>query len=199
MGAVTLVPDPTPRVSTACRFPPTALSFPWSPRAAFVILGISLAAAAIDSRAKGAIRRQKVLLSDYEQLENMSQGLCMFDAGRPDILFVQRALSRADGPDRVCPLQGRYVCLTFFQRPEALELNRWDERSPIEFFTRSGGKGASRPRHRDQESSPGKDARSPACRSADEGWRPGYDLRASPNGEQAQEANLPIVGATRCA
>jgi len=45
---------------------------------AAVVLGISLLAALIDHQSKGKLRRQQMLLDTA--LENMSQGLCMFDA-----------------------------------------------------------------------------------------------------------------------
>jgi len=86
MGAVTLVADPT-LVSDGLLMSTTMLSFLVA-ATAFIILGISLAAAAMDRRAKGAIRRQKVLLDTA--LENMSHGLCMFDAEGRILLYNQR-------------------------------------------------------------------------------------------------------------
>ena len=86
MGAVTLVADPT-LVSDGLSMSTTMLSFLVA-ATAFIILGISLAAAAMDRRAKGAIRRQKVLLDTA--LENMSHGLCMFDAEGRILLYNQR-------------------------------------------------------------------------------------------------------------
>jgi diguanylate cyclase (GGDEF)-like protein/PAS domain S-box-containing protein len=58
---------------------------------AFVILGASLAGAMLDRRAKGALREQRVLLDTA--LENMSQGLCMFDARGHIVLFNERFTS----------------------------------------------------------------------------------------------------------
>jgi diguanylate cyclase (GGDEF)-like protein/PAS domain S-box-containing protein len=76
MGAVTLVPDPT-RVAGAMSIPPGILSY-LTALASMVILGISLSAAMIDRRSKSELRKQQALLDSA--LENMSQGLCMFDA-----------------------------------------------------------------------------------------------------------------------
>ncbi len=86
MGALTLIPDPG-IVFTGMQVSPGALSFLVA-SAAFVILGVSLAGAIMDRRAKGALRQQKVLLDTA--LENMSQGLCMFDARGHIVLFNER-------------------------------------------------------------------------------------------------------------
>jgi diguanylate cyclase (GGDEF)-like protein/PAS domain S-box-containing protein len=124
MGAVTLVPDPT-LVFDGLQISPTALSFLVA-AAAFVILGISLGAAAMDRRAKGAIRQQKVLLDTA--LENMSQGLCMFDAEGRILLFNERyseLMGRAG-----LPLKGRSL-LDVLRDQKAV--NRWDG-DPDQFF-----------------------------------------------------------------
>ena len=76
MGAVTLIPDPT-RITAAISISPGLLSFLMA-LASLAILGISLSAAVIDRRSKRELRRQEALLDTA--LENMSQGLCMFDA-----------------------------------------------------------------------------------------------------------------------
>jgi len=76
-GAVTLMPDPT-LVFAGLDISPTMLSFLLA-GCAFVILGISLSAAAMDRRAKGALGRQKILLDTA--LHNMSQGLCILPLG----------------------------------------------------------------------------------------------------------------------
>jgi diguanylate cyclase (GGDEF)-like protein len=86
MGALTLIPDPS-IVFEGMQVSPGALSFLVA-SAAFIILGVSLAGAIMDRRAKGALRRQKVLLDTA--LENMSQGLCMFDARGDIVLFNER-------------------------------------------------------------------------------------------------------------
>src|SRR5262249_2468220 len=56
--------------------------------AAMAILGIVLSAAIIDRRSKRELRRQEVLLDTA--LENMSQGLCMFDAEGRVMLYNER-------------------------------------------------------------------------------------------------------------
>jgi diguanylate cyclase (GGDEF)-like protein len=76
MGAVTLIPDPT-RVADGVSISPAVLSF-LTALASVAILLISLVAALLDRRSKRELRGQKVLLDTA--LENMSQGLCMFDA-----------------------------------------------------------------------------------------------------------------------
>jgi diguanylate cyclase (GGDEF)-like protein/PAS domain S-box-containing protein len=56
--------------------------------AAVAIIVIALVAALLDRRAKGELGRQQVVLDTA--LENMSQGLCMFDADGKIILFNER-------------------------------------------------------------------------------------------------------------
>jgi diguanylate cyclase (GGDEF)-like protein/PAS domain S-box-containing protein len=95
MGALSLIPDPT-IVAEGLTISPTTLSFLVA-AAAFVILGIGLAGASMDRRAKGALHRQKMLLDTA--LENMSQGLCMYDAEGRVLLFNERYMTmmgRAD-------------------------------------------------------------------------------------------------------
>jgi diguanylate cyclase (GGDEF)-like protein/PAS domain S-box-containing protein len=86
MGAVTLIPDPT-LVGDGITIPAPVLSF-LTAAAAAIILGMSLLAAVIDRRSKSEIHRQKVVLDTA--LENMSQGLCMFDAEGRILLFNER-------------------------------------------------------------------------------------------------------------
>ncbi|MGQ0685391.1 bifunctional diguanylate cyclase/phosphodiesterase [Bradyrhizobium sp.] len=88
MGAVMLVPDPT-RVAGALSIPPGILSF-LTALASMVILGISMSAAMIDRRNKSELRKQQALLDSA--LENMSQGLCMFDAEGRIVLYNERYL-----------------------------------------------------------------------------------------------------------
>jgi NO-binding membrane sensor protein with MHYT domain len=124
MGAVTLIPDPTlgtdvPSIS------PTALSF-LTAVAAFAILGLSLLAAMIDRRAKGELHSQKVLLDTA--LDNMSQGLCMFDADGRILLFNQRYVELMDRSGM--PLQGRMLIDVL---RELKAVGEWDG-DPDEFF-----------------------------------------------------------------
>jgi diguanylate cyclase (GGDEF)-like protein/PAS domain S-box-containing protein len=86
MGAVLVVADPT-RVIDASAMSPTALSLVIAGIAA-IVLGICLAAALGDRQSKRRLRRQKLLLDTA--LENMSQGLCMFDADGRIMLFNNR-------------------------------------------------------------------------------------------------------------
>jgi diguanylate cyclase (GGDEF)-like protein/PAS domain S-box-containing protein len=86
MGAVLVVPDPT-RIAGAAALSPTSLSLVIAGATA-VILGISLVAALSDRQSKSKLRQQKILLDTA--LENMSQGLCMFDADGRIVLFNER-------------------------------------------------------------------------------------------------------------
>ena len=86
MGAVLAMPDPA-RVNGATSVSPASLSLVIAGVAA-IILGISLAAALSDRQSKGKLRQQKILLDTA--LENMSQGLCMFDADGNMTLFNER-------------------------------------------------------------------------------------------------------------
>ncbi|SDJ90550.1 diguanylate cyclase/phosphodiesterase [Bradyrhizobium sp. Rc2d] len=86
MGAVLLTPDPT-RAISGLSIPPASLSF-LTASAAVAIIAIALVAALLDRRAKGALGRQQIVLDSA--LENMSQGLCMFDADGKIILFNER-------------------------------------------------------------------------------------------------------------
>ncbi|SFK15924.1 bifunctional diguanylate cyclase/phosphodiesterase [Bradyrhizobium sp. cf659] len=86
MGAVELTPDPAIVIS-GLSIPPTSLSV-LTASAAAAIIAIALAAAVLDRRAKGELGRQQVVLDTA--LENMSQGLCMFDADGKIMLFNER-------------------------------------------------------------------------------------------------------------
>jgi diguanylate cyclase (GGDEF)-like protein/PAS domain S-box-containing protein len=86
MGAALIVADPT-RVNNAATLSPAALSLVVAGAAA-IILSISLVGALSDRKSKERLRQQKVLLDTA--LENMSQGLCMFDADGRILLFNER-------------------------------------------------------------------------------------------------------------
>ncbi|MEZ2146709.1 EAL domain-containing protein [Bradyrhizobium sp. DN5] len=86
MGAVLLTPDPT-RAISRLSIPPASLSF-LTASAAVAIIAIALVAALLDRRAKGQLGRQQIVLDSA--LENMSQGLCMFDADGKIMLFNER-------------------------------------------------------------------------------------------------------------
>ena len=86
MGAITLVWDPR-LVGDGLTIAPQVLSF-MTAMAATVILCMSMLVAVIDRRSKGELHKQKVVLDTA--LENMSQGLCMFDAQGRILLFNER-------------------------------------------------------------------------------------------------------------
>jgi membrane associated rhomboid family serine protease len=83
MAGVVFLPDPTRDVD-AISLSPASLSLVVA-AAAGIILGLCLVAALTDRRSKDKLRQQKLLLD--AALENMSQGLCMFDARGCAILF----------------------------------------------------------------------------------------------------------------
>jgi diguanylate cyclase (GGDEF)-like protein/PAS domain S-box-containing protein len=76
MGAVVAIPDPS-RVIDANSMPPAHFSL-FVASATAIILGMCLVAALSDRKSESKLRRQKDLLDTA--LENMLQGLCMYDA-----------------------------------------------------------------------------------------------------------------------
>jgi diguanylate cyclase (GGDEF)-like protein/PAS domain S-box-containing protein len=86
MGAVHIVADPT-RVNDASSLSPAALSLVIA-GVATIVLGVCLVAALSDRRSEGKLLEQKVLLDTA--LQNMLQGLCMFDADGRIVLFNER-------------------------------------------------------------------------------------------------------------
>jgi diguanylate cyclase (GGDEF)-like protein/PAS domain S-box-containing protein len=76
MGALQVVADPT-RVNDATALSPASLSLVIASVAA-IVLGVSLVASLSDRQSKRKLRGQQMLLDTA--LENMSQGLCMFNA-----------------------------------------------------------------------------------------------------------------------
>jgi len=86
MAGMVFIPDPT-RVVDAMSLSPTSLSLVVAGAAA-IVLGMCLVAALTDRRSKDKLRQQRVLLD--AALENMSQGLCMFDAEGRATLFNER-------------------------------------------------------------------------------------------------------------
>jgi diguanylate cyclase (GGDEF)-like protein/PAS domain S-box-containing protein len=123
MGAVTLIPDPT-LATDDLDISPFTLSFLVA-GAAFVILGATLMAASIDRRTKQALGRQKELLD--AALENMSQGLCMFDADGRILLFNEHYLRMMGRGD--LKLEGRLLSDVLH---ELKAFGRWDG-DPDEF------------------------------------------------------------------
>jgi len=86
MAAITFVPDPTVVASTIS-VSPASLSLIIS-ASATIILGMCLVAALGSRQWQSKLRQQKMLLDTA--LQNMSQGLCMFDAQGRVMLFNQR-------------------------------------------------------------------------------------------------------------
>ncbi|WP_234679485.1 bifunctional diguanylate cyclase/phosphodiesterase [Bradyrhizobium monzae] len=103
MGAVLLTPDPMLAIS-GLSIPPASMSF-LTASAAVAIIAIALVAALLDRRAKGELGRQQVVLDTA--LENMSQGLCMFDADGKIQLFNERYAAMLGRTD--IPLTGRLL------------------------------------------------------------------------------------------
>ncbi|MEH2526462.1 MULTISPECIES: bifunctional diguanylate cyclase/phosphodiesterase [unclassified Bradyrhizobium] len=117
MGAVTLIPEPA-LGTDGLSISPTALSF-LTAVAAFAILGISLLAAMLDRRSKSELHQQKVLLDTA--LDNMSQGLSMFDADGRILLYNDRYAEMMGRTGMA--LQGRLL-LDVLRQQKALD--RWD-------------------------------------------------------------------------
>jgi diguanylate cyclase (GGDEF)-like protein len=124
MAGVVFLPDPT-RVVDPISLSPASLSLVIAGAAA-IILGICLVAALTDRRSEDKLRQQRVLLD--AALENMSQGLCMFDAEGCAILFNDRYIKLA-GPSAV-PLKGQNLLDLFKQLKASGELAD----DPGEFF-----------------------------------------------------------------
>ncbi len=126
MGAVTLIPDPT-LVFEGLQISPTILSFLIA-GAAVVILVVALSVATMDRRSKGALQQQKMLLDSA--LENMSQGLSMFDAEGRILLFNERYMTMLGRTDP--ELRGRLLLDVLREQKAA---GRWPG-EPDEFFAR---------------------------------------------------------------
>ena len=124
MGAVIVMPDPN-QLSGGTSLSPGALSFMVA-AAATAILGMCLIAALTDRQAESKLQQQKALLDTA--MQNMSQGLCMFDAGGRIVLFNER-YSRFMGiaSER---LQGSSLLELFKQRAETGDFTG----DPDEFF-----------------------------------------------------------------
>ena len=103
MGAVLLTPDPTLAIS-GLSIPPASMSF-LTASAAVAIIAIALVAALLDRRSKGELGRQQVVLDTA--LQNMSQGLCMFDADGKIQLFNERYAAMLGRTN--IPLTGRLL------------------------------------------------------------------------------------------
>jgi diguanylate cyclase (GGDEF)-like protein len=117
MGAVTLIADPT-IVFEGLSISPVMLSFLIA-GAAVAVLGIALSVASMDRRAESALSQQKMLLDTA--LENMSQGLCMFDAEGRILLYNKNYLAMTERTD--LELRGRLLIDVLQQLKAA---GRWE-------------------------------------------------------------------------
>jgi diguanylate cyclase (GGDEF)-like protein len=125
MAGVVFLPDPT-RVVDAMSLSAASLSLVVAGAAA-IILGLCLVSALTDRRSKDKLRQQRVLLDTA--LENMSQGLCMFDAEGCATLFNER-YTRIMGP--AAALRKGQSLLDLFRQQKAIGEFAGD---PEEFFT----------------------------------------------------------------
>ena len=126
MGAVLVVANPT-RINNAADLSPASLSLVIAGVAA-IILGICLVAALSDRQSKANLRQQKILLDTA--LENMSQGLCMFDADGYIVLFNERYANWMGLP--AASLKGSSLLDVIKHRKAAGEFSG----DPEEFFAR---------------------------------------------------------------
>jgi diguanylate cyclase (GGDEF)-like protein len=124
MAGMVFLPDPTRDVD-AISLAPASLSLVVA-AAAGIILGLCLVAALTDRRSKDKLRQQKVLLD--AALENMSQGLCMFDAEGCAILFNERYIQMMRSS--AASLKGQCLLDLFRQRKASGEFAG----DPEEFF-----------------------------------------------------------------
>ncbi|MGV7211930.1 EAL domain-containing protein [Bradyrhizobium sp. UFLA05-112] len=126
MGAVELTPDPT-LATSGLSIAPATLSL-LTASAAAAIIAIALVAAILDRRAKGQLGRQQVVLDTA--LENMSQGLCMFDGDGRILLFNEHYASMMGRTGMT--LIGRTLLEVLV---EQRAMGKW-EGNPEEFFGR---------------------------------------------------------------
>lgn len=113
MGAVSIMPDPT-MVPNALSLSSTSLSLIVA-AVATIILGMCLVASLSARRSQGKLGRQKILLDTA--LENMSQGLAMFDAEGRVILWNERYARMTGVPSE--SMQGRLLVDIFKMRRAA--------------------------------------------------------------------------------
>ena len=113
IGAVSIVPDPT-MVTSPLSLSSTSLSLVVA-AVATTILGMSLVASLSARQSQDKLGRQKILLDTA--LENMSQGLAMFDAEGRVILWNERYARMTGVPST--SLQGRLLVDLFRMRKAA--------------------------------------------------------------------------------
>ena len=126
MASVTIVPDPT-RVAEFLLMSPSSLAIAIAGATAS-ILGMSLVAAFADRQSEAKLRAQEAKLDTA--LQNMSQGLCMFDAQGHIILFNERYVKMMGVSDEF--LLGRSLLDLFRHRKASGDF----EGHPEEFYER---------------------------------------------------------------
>ncbi len=126
MGAIDIIPDPT-RVPNPLAISPQSLALIIGGTAA-AILGMCLVGAMSARKSELRLRDQKVLLD--AALQNMSQGLCMFDAAGRIVLFNERYREFMGVPAEF--LQGRSLLDLFKHRKTTGDFTG----DPDEFFDR---------------------------------------------------------------
>jgi len=113
MGAALFTPDPT-RVVDGLSLSPASLALIVAGAAA-IILGMCLVAVLSDRRSEDRLRRQKQLLD--AALQNLSNGVCMFDADGRVVLFNDRYVAMMGYS--AATLEGRSLLEMFRERKEA--------------------------------------------------------------------------------
>ena len=126
MASATIVPDPT-RVAELLSMSPSSLAIAIA-GATTSILGMSLVAAFADRQSEAKLRVQEAKLDTA--LQNMSQGLCMFDAQGRIILFNERYVKMMGVSDEF--LLGRSLLDLFRHRKASGDF----EGDPEEFYQR---------------------------------------------------------------
>jgi diguanylate cyclase (GGDEF)-like protein/PAS domain S-box-containing protein len=126
MGAIEIIPDPT-RVPNPLAISPQSLALIIGGTAT-AILGMCLVGAMSARTSEHRLRDQKVLLD--AALQNMSQGLCMFDASGRIVLFNERYRELMGVPAEF--LQGRSLLDLFKHRKATGDFTG----DPDEFFNR---------------------------------------------------------------
>jgi NO-binding membrane sensor protein with MHYT domain len=187
MGAVVIMPDPT-RVNGATFVSPASLSLVIAGVAA-IILGICLAVALSDRQSKEKLRQQKLLLDTA--LENMSQGLCMFDADGNIALFNERYAKLMGLPAEW--LKGRSLLELLERRKASGEFAD----DPVLFFG-TGARGDAPRQIQHQDHAVGGRACPSRRRTADAGRRLGRNFGGHHRMAESSGANL-LLGTSRCA
>ena len=181
MGAIEIIPDPT-QVADPLAISSHSLALTIGGTAA-AILGMCLVGAISARKSELRLRDQKVLLD--AALQNMSQGLCMFDATGRIVLFNERYRELMDVPAEF--LQGRSLLDLFRHRKTTGEFTG----DPDEFFDRI----ISQARDRKWDSKIMESARGRVLRVCDSpmgdgGWVATYEDITEWRNAQAQIAHM---------